>query len=47
MNIKNSFDYNNIKSEKRQESYNSEYSGLDYLGSKEEFLEGEIKNKVK
>ena len=47
---KNSFEFNNSgnKSEKKRESYdNSESSGLDYLGSKEEFFEGEIKNKVK
>ena len=48
MNLKNSYEYNNInRAEKKFESYNSECSGLDYLGSKEEFFEGEIKNKVK
>ena len=48
MNTQNSFEsFNKNKSGKKQESYNTEYSGLDYLGSKEEFFEGEIKNKVK
>ena len=37
------------KSTKKQDNYGYDYenSGLDYLGSKEEFLEGEIMNKVK
>ena len=46
-NNKNSFEFVNSKEIKRKESYNKGNSGLDYLGSKEEFLEGEIKNKVK
>lgn len=46
-NIKSFFDNLHNKSNKNKESFNSRISDLDYLGSKEEFFEGEIKNKVK
>ena len=47
--IKNYLDNSCNKSKKRQDSNNSENNDLDidYLGSKEEFFEGEIRNKVK
>ena len=47
--IKKFLDNSYNKSNKRHDSYNSENNDLDfdYLGSKEEFFEGEIKNKVK
>ena len=47
--IKKFFDNSYNKSNKRHDSYNSENNDLDldYLGSKEEFFEGEIRNKVK
>lgn len=46
-NLKSLFDNLHNKSNKNKESFNSKISDLDYLGSKEEFFEGEIKNKVK
>ena len=49
--LKTSFDFFNKISTKKEDSNNSNNSyleiGLDYLGSKEEFFEGELKNKVK
>ena len=42
-----SFESTYNKSKKKQDSYHNGNSDIDYLQSKEEFLEGEIRNKVK
>ena len=42
-----SFESTYNKSKKKQDSYHNGNSDIDYLESKEEFLEGEIRNKVK